>query len=392
MTNIFLKKGNVMVRRIDKDRGKFLKLIKDKIRQDLKKYIRPDSIILPGKGGKEPIKIKFPVIILPRIKYGPNFGGIGAGKGKRGQNLGPIDGEPQYGEKQAGTDPGQIIEVEFTEEEFYELIRGALPNLQPKGKHNIESKEAKYVSQRIVGPQSLILKRSTLKRALLRIIASGEYNPEDPKIVPIPEDKRYRDTKIVKKPQNNALIAFMRDISGSVSEEEKTIIDYTCFLVELCLRKTYDDIATIFIVHHTEAEEVEDKQRFLTIESSGGTIASSAHKLLIKILEERFPEEQWNIYPIYFSDGFNWEEDNEKVLKLLREKIIPISNQYAYGEVEPSWRSWYSSSGTPGFSEPGRFGRILANQFSSEKRVVYLSLKTKDDAWEAFKKFFGIKQ
>ncbi len=134
---------------------------------------------------------------------------------------------------------------------------------------------------------------------------------------------------------------------------------------------------------------MKSQEEFLTKDSYGGTKISSAHHLLVNIVEDRYPKEDWNIYPIYFSDGMNWEEDNADAIKILKEKIIPFSNQYSYGEVKPSWRSWYAGSSSEGFSEPGFFGRYLEHEFRYDGRVVYLGVKEKDDAWNALEKFFG---
>jgi uncharacterized sporulation protein YeaH/YhbH (DUF444 family) len=135
-----------------------------------------------------------------------------------------------------------------------------------------------------------------------------------------------------------------------------------------------------------------NQEAFLKADSYGGTKSSSAHELLIKVVGNRFPPEDWNIYPIYFSDGMNWEADNEITLRLIRDKIFPFSNQYSYGEVVPPWRSWYKLESSEGFSSPGFFGQCLADEFAEEERVVYLSLKERDDAWDALVEFFATKE
>ena len=381
-------------RRIKRDEGKFIDILKGKIREDLRKYVRPGSVILPGKGRKEPIKIRFYNLPLPRIRYGSNFGGVGTGQGEPGQDLGPVSGDPKQGggEKKAGEEPGELFEVEFREEEILRMMELELPNLKPKGEKTIDADEQRWTSTRRTGPESLIIKRGPrglYKKALQRQLAGGSYDSENPRIIPTREDKSYRSPKPRPKPQNNALLAFMRDISGSVSDEEREIISYFCFFTEGLLARQYDELESIYIVHHVEAEEMKNQEEFLTKDSYGGTKASSAHRLLINIVQDRYPTEDWNIYPIYFSDGMNWEDDNQETLRMLKEKILPFSNQYSYGEVKPSWRSWYSGSSAEGFSEPGFFGRYLEHEFKYDGRVVYLGVKEREDAWLALERFFG---
>ncbi len=382
--------------RIKRDRDKFNSILKGKIKQDIKKYLRPGSVILPGKGKREPLRIRFFNLPLPRFRYGPNFGGVGAGQGQPGEDLGPVNGDPKQGqgEKQAGEEPGQLIEVEFSEEEILEMMELALPNLQPKGEKTIDAEEERWSSARRVGPESLVVKRGPrgiYRKALQRQLASGSYDPRDPKIIPIQQDKSFRSNKPIPKPQNNALLAFMRDISGSVSDEEREIISYFCFFAEGLLKRQYDELECLYLVHHVSAEEMRDQEQFLRADSYGGTKSSSVHQLLTKIVEDRFPPEDWNIYPVYFSDGMNWENDNEITLRLLQDKILPFSSQYSYGEVEV-WRPWYRGEKVEGFSSPGFLGQALAQKFSGDSKVVYLSVKQREDSWEALKEFFGVRK
>ena len=66
--------------RIKRDESRFTDILKGKIKSDLKKYLKPGSVILPGKGKREPIRIRFFHLPLPKFRYGPSFGGVGTGK------------------------------------------------------------------------------------------------------------------------------------------------------------------------------------------------------------------------------------------------------------------------------------------------------------------------
>jgi uncharacterized sporulation protein YeaH/YhbH (DUF444 family) len=274
------------------------------------------------------------------------------------------------------------------------MMRLELPNLQSKGEKTIDAEDRRWSSTARVGPESLIVKRgpkSLYRKALQRQLASGTYDPGNPKLIPIQEDKFFRTAKPTPRPQNNAMIAFMRDISGSVSSEEQEIISYFCFFAEGLLKRQYDELECVYIVHHVQAEEMQDLDRFLRADSYGGTKSSSAHRLLIQIVADRFPPQDWNIYPVYFSDGMNWTSDNDVTIELIQDRILTFSNQYSYGEVEPAWRSWYKKEVSEGFSSPGFLGQRLAAAFAGEPKMVYLSLKERDDAWKGLKTFFGRK-
>jgi len=379
-----------MAERIKKDREKFIQIIKGKIKKDLKKFFKPGQVILPKKKG-DPVAIPIPKIDLPTFRYGKNRGGVAQGPGEPGTDLGPIEPEPGEGGKQAGEGHGQEIQVEFTQEEILEILEAELPNIEPKGDKMIESDKVKYTEIRKVGPESLRHRRRTYKKALRRQLAAGDYNPEDPKVIPTKEDKRYRSWKNVEKPQNNALLIFMRDVSGSVGQEERDIISYICYCTEIWLRSQYDELETAYIVHDTVAKSIPTLDEFLKIDFGGGTKISSGHLEIVRLIKEKFPHENWNIYINYFSDGFNWGEDDDTVIKILKEDIVPFVNQYAYGEIgiERWWWGRISTAAKEEFSKPGQFGHKLAEEFKKEKKVVWAELAKTDDAFDAFKKYYG---
>lgn len=381
-----------MGEKIEKDRKRFIDIVKGKIKQDLKKYFKPGKIILPKVKGQS-VGIPIHKIDLPTFRYGNNHGGVGQGQGQPGDDLGPISQKPGEGEeeKQAGEGHGQEIIIEFTQEEILELLKAELPNIQPKGEKMIVSEEKKYTDIRKIGPLSLLHRKRTFKEALKRQMASGQYSLENLKIIPIKDDERYKAQQNIEKPQNNAVLIYMRDVSGSVSFEEREIISYICFCSELWLRSQYDALETAYIVHDTEAKRVETQKEFLEIDFGGGTYISSGHKELIKLISERFPPVLWNIYVLYFSDGMNWGEDDNIVIELLKKDILPVVNQYAYGEVD-IYRWWWGGRAKDSgkFSTPGNFGYRLANEFTAtEPKVVWASLSKIDDAIDAFKKFYG---
>ena len=70
------------------------------------------------------------------------------------------------------------------------------------------------------------------------------------------------------------------------------------------LKRTYERIDVVFIPHHTVAKEVEEEDFFHSRES-GGTVVSSALKLMVEVIHDRYPPSQWNIYCAQASDGDN---------------------------------------------------------------------------------------
>ncbi|WP_273878661.1 DUF444 family protein, partial [Serratia liquefaciens] len=73
-------------------------------------------------------------------------------------------------------------------------------------------------------------------------------------------------------------------------------------LLYLFLKRNYERIDVVFIRHHTVAKEV-DEEDFFHSRESGGTVVSSALKLMAEVMQERYSPSQWNIYCAQASDG-----------------------------------------------------------------------------------------
>ena len=52
-------------------------------------------------------------------------------------------------------------------------------------------------------------------------------------------------------------------------------------------------------------------------------------------IEDRYPVTDWNIYAAQASDGDNWDDDSPLCADLLKSKILPYTQYYAYVEITP---------------------------------------------------------
>lgn len=330
-----------------------------------------------GKKEKDFISIPMPSIEIPHFQYGPkSAGGVGQGEGEQGS---PVDGEPQDGPGQAGNAPGEhMLEVELAFDELAEILGQELqlPNIQPRGAKNIQAMKHKYSGIHNVGPDGLRHFKKTYKEALKRQISSGQYNPDDPYIVPIKKDMRFRSYKNAEKPESNAVILYMMDVSGSMGDEQKEIVRLETFWIHTWLKSQYKEIDTRFIIHDAAAREV-DEETFFRTRESGGTLISSAYNLAQKMIDEEYPPSEWNIYPFHFSDGDNWSgEDTRYCLELLKDKMLPIVNMFCYGQVESKYGS-------------GQFIKDLEKDFSQDERVILSRIDSRDAIYQSIKDFLG---
>ena len=158
-----------------------------------------------------------------------------------------------------------------------------------------------------------------------------------------------------------------------MTDEQKEIVRTEAFWIDTWLSSQYKGIETRYIIHDAVAKEV-DEHTFYHTRESGGTRISSAYKACARLIEEKFPPSEWNLYCFQFSDGDNWGEDNEEAFKILGEKLLPIANLFCYGQVE----SPYGSGEFLGHLQ-GRFGEQHESLVLSEiedKEAIYESIKT----------------
>ncbi len=361
-----------MISKIEKDHQRFRQIIKGRIREDLRKFLTRGELI--GKEGKHLISIPVRGIDLPHFRYGDNTAGVGAGDGKEGDAV----GQARRG-SQGGTEAGQhIMEVDLTLDELADILAEELklPRIEPKGKHRITTIKDKYSSLRRVGPESLRHFKRSFREALKRQILIGDYDPDNPIIVPEKKDIRYRSWKEVKSPQSNAVIVFMMDVSGSMGEEQKELVRLESFWIDTWLRRNYEGIESRYIVHDVSAKEV-DKHTFYHLREDGGTKISSAFRACKQLLDQRYSPEEWNIYLFHFSDGDNSSEaDSRDCVRILREQLLPMCNMFGYCQVASAYGS-------------GNFINVLHEHLRGHEKVLTSRVNSKDDIYDSIRTFFG---
>jgi uncharacterized sporulation protein YeaH/YhbH (DUF444 family) len=147
-----------------------------------------------------------------------------------------------------------------------------------------------------------------------------------------PVDLRYNRFEPAPKPSARAVMFCLMDVSGSMTEDMKDLAKRFFLLLHMFLRRKYDHVDVVFIRHTSEAREV-DEQTFFYSQETGGTVVSTALAEMRRIVEERYPVEEWNIYAAQASDGDNYSGDSATCLGLLQDDILPICQYFAYVEV-----------------------------------------------------------
>ncbi|MBN2197294.1 MAG: DUF444 family protein [Polyangiaceae bacterium] len=363
--------------KIDQDHSRFRRIVRGKIRENLRRYISQGELV--GRQGKDLVSIPIPQIDIPHFTFGgKEQGGVGQGEGEVGDAVG---GDPEEGDGKgkAGKDPADhTLEVDVTLDELADILGEELelPAIENKGKSRVVSAKDRYTGIRRVGPESLRHFKRTYKEALKRAIASGTYDASHPRLVPQTEDKRYRSWKTDYEPVANAVIIYMMDVSGSMGDEQKEIVRIETFWIDTWLRRHYQGIESRFIIHDATAREVE-RDTFFRTRESGGTMISSAYRLTAELLDRSYPAEEWNVYPFHFSDGDNWSTDDTLTcIDLLQTSILPRVNMFGYGQVESPYGS-------------GQFIKDLHEHLGTDDRVITSEVKDRDGIVRSIQDFLG---
>jgi uncharacterized protein len=368
-----------MVNKIEQDHQRFRQIVRGRIRKDLRRFLSRGELL--GREGKRVVSIPVHDIDIPTFRYGDNSGGVGMGDGEEGQGVGqPGQGKDGQGGEQEGK---HLLEVDVTLEELADIMAEELqlPRIEPKGQHRLTTIKDKYTGVRPVGPASLRHFKRTYREALKRQLAMGQYDPDNPIIIPTKNDLRFRTWNEVKKPQSNAVIVYMMDVSGSMGDEQKELVRLEAFWIDTWLRRNYEGIESRYIVHDVRAGEV-DKKTFFSVREDGGTRISSAFNCCKDLLGANYDPNDWNIYLFHFSDGDNSSDaDNRLCVKLLKESLLPVCNLFGYCQVASAYGS-------------GSFYGVLGEAFpdgaadADGPKLITSKVNGRDDLFESLRTFF----
>jgi uncharacterized sporulation protein YeaH/YhbH (DUF444 family) len=147
-------------------------------------------------------------------------------------------------------------------------------------------------------------------------------------------DLRYNHFIKTPRPMSKAVMFCIMDVSGSMTQKMKDMAKRFFVLLYLFLKRNYKQIEVVFIRHHTTAQEV-DEETFFYARETGGTVVSSALNLTLDIIQKRYSSNEWNIYAAQASDGDNWNDDSPICANILRDKLLPLLQYFAYVEITP---------------------------------------------------------
>jgi sporulation protein YhbH len=357
------------------DQARHLEKIRDAVRERLDDLVTEEAIITSD--GNRTVKVPIRSLEEYKFRYDPWRGdhiGQGSGDSAPGDVIGRLPkqaGKAGAGGKEAGDQPGEdVYEVEISVDDLAAVVFEGLelPHLKPKTEAAWPKPTERFREISKVGLMGNLDKRRTLRENLLRNARQGQAVVRGI----TQDDLRFKTWVEETQQSTGAVIIAMRDVSGSMGDFKKFIARSFYFWMVRFLRSRYREVEVCFVVHHTQAREV-DEDTFFRLGESGGTKVSSAYELCLELIETRYPPHRWNIYPFHFSDGDNWSDaDNRRTVELLQ-KILPMVNVFGYGEIR---EGGYTST------------LMSAFQKFEDERFRSVTITAKNEVLTALRRFF----
>jgi sporulation protein YhbH len=387
------KKHKTHADRSATDRRRHKQKIEKAIREGIYHIVADESII--GQDGKKKIRIPVRGIKEYQFVYGDNQNNkkVGSAPGKnikRGQQVGDAKKDKVQAEG-AGNEPGvEYYEIEITLEELasYLFDNLNLPELEKKQLKKLMAEKMKRHGYRTHGIRPRLDKKKTVKQKIRRKAILDrkptkkihEPETEDEERFPFHNsDLRFKHIKETNKEASSAVIFFVMDISGSMTQDKRYLARSFYFLLYQFIKHRYENVDLVFIAHDTHAYVVTEEQ-FFKRGQGGGTMVSSAIEKTLEIIEKNYHPDSWNIYSFHCSDGDNWAADMEKTIEL-SERLKEMCQLYCYCEIEPDVDriKW--------LGDESRLSSIY--QHLCDKHFKIVKINQPADIWPAFKNLFG---
>jgi uncharacterized sporulation protein YeaH/YhbH (DUF444 family) len=203
-------------------------------------------------------------------------------------------------------------------------------------------------------------------------------------------DMRYRKREAKPLKTVDAVIFLLMDISGSMTEEKKTIARRWFALLYAFIKRRYPDTELVFIAHTDDPFEMSENDFFST-RVNGGTTVSPALELVNKIILERYDPNQTNIYISHASDGDNHDDDNPAVVDQLLGKSHLLNKIQLFSYVEVGKPGGWFSVGRSEREDSGlweSYDKVRLSGKSNDKKVTLALIQEADECYKVFRSIF----
>ncbi|AMO25843.1 hypothetical protein Blue_020 [Bacillus phage Deep Blue] len=174
-------------------------------------------------------------------------------------------------------------------------------------------------------------------------------------------------------PGHKPVLLIAKDCSGSMGIWENYMARCVAtWTINMLNRKYGQHVDVRYVNFHTEAKEVSEAE-FHKHRESGGTIASSAGKLLNEIADEYNYESTDDVHVLFLSDGDNITSDNPRLIKYFQ-RLVGKSKDVWY--IEQNQYKRFSTIRTA-FVNQQKVDKIgmFATEFNSRTQLLYVLLQ-----------------
>jgi len=366
-------------------------LERDKQRENdgFPKKIRVGRLVKPGKGGKDRIVVVPTTVeeklIHDRVRKPEEEDGRsgGAGEGEEGEIIGeqPVRDPDEGGREGPGQGEGGRHEVESDAYDLGRILseKFELPNLKDKGKKRSLTRYTYDLTDKHRGFGQILDKKATLRKIVETNISLGNIPDFDKidttRLLISPYDRVYRILSKEKDYESQAMVFFLRDYSGSMAGNPTQLIVTQHVLIYSWLLYQYEkQVKSRFVLHDTEATEVQDFYTYYNSQVAGGTKIASAFRLVNEIVEKENLSRDYNIYVFHGTDGDDWDTEGKEAIPEIK-KMLTYANRVGVTVVkqavgrETEAEKYLKKSGLP--SEKPELIRLDAmGQDADEPRVI----------------------
>ncbi len=298
--------------------------------------IRVGRLVKPRKGDKEKI-IVVPTTVEEKFLHEKRLAAAedepsgGAGQGEEGEVIHeqPVHDPETQGGAGSGEGDGGQHEMESNAYDLGKILTEhfELPNLKDKGKKRSLSRYTYDLTDKNRRFGQIIDKKATLRKIVETNIILGNLSDRghlDPTGFLIsPSDRIYRILSREKDYDSQAVVFFLRDYSGSMlGKPTELIVSQHVLIYSWLLYQYAMQVESRFILHDTEAKEVDDFYTYYNSKVAGGTRVASAFRLVNDIVEKENLAADYNIYIFHGTDGDDWDRAGQESIPELNKMLI----------------------------------------------------------------------
>ena len=255
----------------------------------------------------------------------------GSGTGEEGEVIHeqPVHDPETKGGSASGQGDGGQHEMESNAYDLGKILTEhfELPNLKDKGKKRSLSRYTYEMTDKNRRFGQIIDKKATLRKIvetniiLGNLTDRGHIDPAD--FLISPSDRIYRILSREKDYDSQAMVFFLRDYSGSmVGKPTRLVVSQHVLIYSWLLYQYAMQVESRFILHDTEAKEVDDFYTYYNSKVAGGTRVASAFRLVNDIVENENLAANYNIYIFHGTDGDDWDTDGQEPISELNKMLI----------------------------------------------------------------------